>query len=292
MRLDAALAAHVPGLSRAASQRLVREGIVSVNGMVTRRSARSLAEGDRVSVRLPGPTSKRSPVAPSIQLTIVFEDDHILIVDKPAGVATHPGSGRANGTLVDVVLTLRPGIAAIGQPDRPGVVHRLDLDTSGLIIFAKTPEAYEGLSRMIRAHEVKRTYLALVEGRPSLSEGVIEAPVGRHPVKRTMQAVVESGKPARTRYASIMEFKAATLLEVSPETGRMHQIRVHMSALGHPVLGDRVYGRGTAALSGLARQFLHAARLSFRHPVTGGPVDVSSELPDDLKSALLAAQSV
>jgi 23S rRNA pseudouridine1911/1915/1917 synthase len=187
---------------------------------------------------------------------------------------------------VDAVLEARPDVAGAGDPTRPGVVHRLDLDTSGLVIFARTQEAFEALGRMIRAREVTRTYIALVAGKVEPPAGAIEAPIGRDPGKRTRQAIVSTGKPARTRYRTVRQFDGATLLEVTLETGRMHQIRVHMAATGHPVIGDPVYGGRAPSPVRLDRQFLHAARLSFKHPVTGAAIDLTSPLPEDLREAL------
>ncbi len=316
-RLDVALSAHVPALSRSASQRLVREGMARVNGRVMKKPSLEVGPGDEVAVELPGAgTAQGSTLTgdaasdrgePVPDLKVAYEDEHIMVVDKPAGVSVHPGPGHHGDTLVDGLLAVRPGVAGVGQPDRPGVVHRLDLDTSGLLIFAKTQAAYEALVRMIKARDVKRTYVALVAGRVEPPEGVIDAPVGRDPARRTRQAIVEGGKAARTRYrvvrhvalTELAEFKErgpaagsgrarerdASLLEVTLETGRMHQIRVHMAAIGHPVVGDPVYGDRAVSLPGLTRQFLHAAALAFRHPVTGAQVEVKSSLPGDLVAA-------
>lgn len=306
VRLDIALSSHIPGLSRSASQRLVREGMTRVNGRVVKKPSVDVGPGDAVAVELPGAEMTEGPdltgvasagrVSPAPELQIAYEDEHIIIVDKPAGVSVHPGPGHHGDTLVDGLLAARPEVAGVGQPDRPGVVHRLDLDTSGLLIFAKTQAAYEALVRMIKARAVKRTYVALVAGRVEPPEGVIDAPVGRDPARRTRQAVVEGGKPARTRYRVVRHValadlgrrgrSEASLLEVTLETGRMHQIRVHMAAIGRPVVGDPVYGDRTVSLPGLTRQFLHAAALAFKHPVTGVPVEVSSSLPTDLAAAV------
>jgi 23S rRNA pseudouridine1911/1915/1917 synthase len=217
---------------------------------------------------------------------VVFEDEHVLVVDKPAGVTVHAGPGHSHDTLADALVAARPEMASVGQPGRPGVVHRLDIDTSGLLVFARTAAAYDSLVRMLKAREVKRTYTALVAGDVSPAQGVIEAPVGRDPSDRTRQAVVSTGKPARTRYRVLKQMKGAALIEVSLETGRMHQIRVHMAAVGRPVVGDRVYGARGQDARGLSRQFLHASRLEFNHPVTGEPVVAQSELPEDLAQAL------
>jgi 23S rRNA pseudouridine1911/1915/1917 synthase len=305
-RLDVALAANVAGLSRSAAQRLVREGFVKVNGKVVRRPSWEVGPDDRVSAdaailsrrpeALEGLSKDANDThAPAPRdLKIAHEDEHIVVIDKPAGVPVHPGPGHPEDTLVDWLQAARPEVAGVGQPGRPGVVHRLDLDTSGLLIFAKTQQAYENLVRMIKSREVKRTYIALVSGRMDPAEGVIDAPVGRDPAKRTRQAVVTSGKPARTRYKVIKTIMPApgsgrqlmSLLEITLETGRMHQIRVHLAAIGHPAVGDPVYGRRATKVADLSRQFLHAAALEFQHPVTGARLKLSSGLPDDLDRAL------
>ena len=284
MRLDVAVANGVEGLSRSGAARLIRDGLVMVDGRACRRASLRVRPGAQLAVDLPG-GSTDGEAAAAVQFQVSFEDEHLVIVDKPAGVVVHPGAGHSGDTLVEALLVDRDDVAAVGEPGRPGVVHRLDKDTSGLLVFAKTGAAYSKLVDAIGSREVVRTYTALVEGSVSPSQGVVDAPVGRDPARRTRQAVVSSGKAARTRYRIVERFQAASLLEVVLETGRMHQVRVHMAAIEHPVIGDRTYG-GKLRLPGLSRQFLHASRLQFQHPVTGKPMDASSPLPEDLRRAL------
>ena len=286
-RLDVFLADHVASLTRSQAQRLVREGRVTVNGRVARRSSLRPVPGDVIAVDLPPATALQRPVARNIPLSVAYEDEQLLVIDKPPGLPVHPGPGHADDTLVNALLARCPDIAAVGDPQRPGIVHRLDRDTSGLMIVARTPAAYEGLTKAIKARTVQRRYAALVSGRVKPAEGVVDAPVGRHPRDRTRQAVVQGGRRARTRYRAERYLEGATLLSVWLDTGRMHQIRVHMGSIGHPVIGDPVYGgRRSPRAPGLNRQFLHSTDLAFDHPVTGRPVTVSSPLPPDLQAAL------
>lgn len=285
-RLDAALAEHADWLSRSAAQNAVRNGLVRLNGQVEIRPSTGLKPDDEVEAFLPEPEAHDGrPVASDVPVNIIYGDEHILVVDKPSGVAVHPGPGHTDDTLVNGLLRLYPGIENTGAPDRPGVVHRLDLDTSGLLIFALTPEAYAGLGKQMRAREIKRTYTALVHGHVRPPQGTVDAPIGRDPANRTRQAIVDSGRPARTHYRTIEQLSNSTLLEVELETGRMHQVRVHMAAIGFPVLGDGTYGP-SPKVPGLNRQFLHASRLRFTHPVTGEEMTHESPLPGDLAAVL------
>ena len=284
VRLDVAVANMLDGLSRSAARRLIQDGRVSVTGKTCRRGSSRLKRGDEVVVEIPA--SHGEVLEPSeVEYGVVLEDEHLIVVDKPAGVTVHPGAGHRGDTLVDALIASRPGLAGVGDPERPGIVHRLDKDTSGLLLVAKTESALSSLSAAIRARAVVRTYTALVAGRISPAQGVVEAPIGRDPANRTRQAVISSGKPARTRYRLVTSLSGASLLEVVLETGRMHQVRVHMAAMNHPVIGDRTYGR-VLGPPGLERQFLHASRLEFQHPATGETVEAESELPTDLKQAL------
>ena len=285
-RLDVFLARCIPGLTRSRAQRLLRDGRIHVDGETTRRASFRPAPGAVVTVDLP-PADEPGLIARPMPLQVPYEDEHLLIVDKPAGLPVHPGPGHADDTLVNALLARNPDIAGVGDPDRPGIVHRLDMDTSGLMLVALTLAAFDALSEAVRARTVRRGYTALVAGAVQPPEGIIDAPIGRHPRERMRQAVVETGRPARTRYEVQRRLEGATLLAVWLETGRMHQIRVHMASIGHPVLGDTVYGgRRPRQVSGLNRQFLHAASLELDHPITGKPLNASSPLPSDLQGTL------
>ena len=294
-RLDVFVARRCPGLSRSLVQRLIREGRVTVGDRLTRAGQR-LERGDRVLVRMP-PEEPEAPRPEPIPLTILYEDADLLVVDKPAGLTVHPAAGLPagqagvrRGTLAAALLAYRPELAGVGGPERPGIVHRLDRDTSGLLVVAKNEAARAALARQWKERQVEKGYLALVHGRLEPPQGVIDAPVGRDPRHRQRMAVVEGGRAARTAYRVRRYLPARqagrdgySLVEVTPSTGRTHQIRVHFAALGHPLVGDRVYGRPSAVL---ARQFLHAHRLAFRHPVDGRPLEFESPLPEDLRQAL------
>jgi 23S rRNA pseudouridine1911/1915/1917 synthase len=225
-----------------------------------------------------------------VVVEVRFADDDVVVVSKPAGLVVHPGAGNATGTLVNGLLARFPGIEAVGDPMRPGIVHRLDRDTSGLLAVARSTPAYDALVEQLAARTVERVYAVLVWGRLSSRRGLIDAPIARSGARRTRMAVRDAGKAARTEYTVVEEFELplCSLLECRLETGRTHQIRVHLAAIGCPVVGDPVYGHGPEL--GLERQFLHAARLRFPHPVGGQEVDVRSPLPADLAAALDAAR--
>jgi 23S rRNA pseudouridine1911/1915/1917 synthase len=284
-RLDVFVARRVPALTRSQARRLIDEGLVTVDGRLPAKAGLGLEAGQQVQVTVPPPGP--STVEPeAIPLRIVYEDGDLLVVDKPAGMTVHPAPGHAAGTLVNAVLAHCRDLSGIGGEKRPGIVHRLDKDTSGLVIVAKRDAAHVSLARQLKERKVEKTYLALVEGRPRATEGVIDAPIGRHPRDPKKMAVVPAsrGRAARTRYRVLREVDGRSLLEVRPETGRTHQIRVHLASIGHPVAGDPVYGR--RALPGLERQFLHAQRLAFGHPRTGERLELEAPLPDDLRTAL------
>ena len=289
-RLDIALAERASGLSRSAAQNAIRNGLVKINGSIENRPAATLKPDDEVEAFLP--EMEVEGVFPAdVPVSVIYEDEHLLLVDKPSGVAVHPGPGHKNDTLVNGLLARYPQMAEVGPPDRPGVVHRLDLDTSGLLIFALTPEAYTELGKAMRARQIRRTYTGLVHGHIQPLQGTVDAPIGRDPSNRTRQAIVDSGRAARTHYRHVEALKRGSLLEVELETGRMHQIRVHLAAIGFPVMGDRTYNKGanhgiSPAVSGLSRQFLHASRLRFAHPITGQDMSVESPLPADLQTVL------
>lgn len=287
-RLDRYLARNLPDLSRSQVQRLIRDGQVVVD-KETPKPGTPISPGMQVIVRIP--LSPPDEILPqSIPLDVVYEDGDLLVVNKPAGMVVHPSHGHSQGTLVNALLARYPNLT-VGDSGRPGIVHRLDRDTSGLIVVAKTEHALEHLRRQFKSQKVRKTYLALVHGKPPTPEGVIEAPVGRDPRQRQRMAVIADGRPARTRYKVREELGDYSLLSIAPETGRTHQIRVHLSWLGVPVAGDPVYGheRGARRVKsemGLERQFLHAWRLSFERP--GGEERVSLEvpLPAELQQAI------
>lgn len=299
-RLDAWLAERLSGLSRMRVKGLIEAGRVLVGGRVVKAWHR-VREGERVEVAIP-PAPREGLVPEDVALTIVFEDDDVLVVDKPAGMVTHPGAGRLVGTLAAAALAHAPGMAGIGSPRRPGIVHRLDKGTSGLIVLAKTQAAYDGLTAQLARRTVSRRYLCLAQGAVGRAEGVVDAAIGRDPRSRVRMAVVRDskGKRAVTRFRVLERFgrgpNAVTFLECSLETGRTHQIRVHLASLGHPLLGDETYrGRGggpigdatlTALIDGLDGVALHAAALAFLHPVTGTPMHFSCPLPDRIARVL------
>jgi 23S rRNA pseudouridine1911/1915/1917 synthase len=282
-RLDKAIPAYVQDFSRATAQRLIKTGEVTVNGQPSKPSYR-VQVGDEVVVRIPAEMPK--PVLPeNIPLDVIYEDDVLLVVSKPAGMVVHPALGHPSGTLVNAVLAHCSQIADVGGPERAGIVHRLDKDTSGLILVAKDEATRAALQRQFKHQKVTKTYLALVEDQVQPREGVIEAPIGRDKRQRKKMAVVRSGRPARTLYRAIEYFAAHTLLEVRPYTGRTHQVRVHLSWLGYPIVGDTVYGHRRQQLL-RDRHFLHAARIHFTHPVTGEEVAFKAPLPPELAAVL------
>ena len=286
MRLDAALAARGEAASRAEAQRLIDAGAVTVDGERRAKSHR-LAGGELVErheLAEPPPPSEFD-----VPFEVVLEDEHLMVVEKPAGVVVHPGAGRSHGTLAQA---LRGRAAGGPDPARAGIVHRLDRDTSGLMVVARSDEAYAALTSMIRLREVDRGYLALVEGRPGTRSGTIDAPLGRDRSKRTaMSTTTDKPRSAVTHFEVREALPSTTLLAVRLETGRTHQIRAHLAAIGHPICGDARYGGSrSGAAVGLARQFLHAEKLMFRHPITGGKVACESKPPADLLQALAAAR--
>ncbi len=323
-RLDVVVAGRVPRLSRSRVAQLAEAGLVAVDGIV-RKPAFRLRAGQTVRVEIPPPP--RTELRPeSIPLRVVYEDADLVVVDKPPGLTVHPGPGHPSGTLVNALLARaaaprpdgvnrdrgrgrRPpaaggtaqravsaaagevegGLAPVGDAVRPGIVHRLDKDTSGLLVVAKTEGAYRSLAAQLRARTMVRMYLALVRGRVARDHGTIRAPVGRHPSHRTRQAVSERGRPAVTHYRVLERFRDSTWLQCRLETGRTHQIRVHMAHMGHPVLGDPVYGR--ARVPDLERQALHAARLEFSHPSTATRLVCTAPVPEDMARLLARLRS-
>ncbi len=282
-RLDTFIARRCPELSRSHARRLIDEGLVSVRGRHARPSER-VAAGLHVSVTIP--PSQTIDLAPEdIPLTIIYQDADIIVLDKPPGLTVHPAPGHPSGTLVNALLAACPDIRGIAGTLRPGIVHRLDKDTSGLMVVAKNDRAQRALQQQLKDREVHKTYVALVRGVPKPREGVIEAPIGRHPKNRKKMAVIAGGRVAITKYRVREEIAGGrySLLEVEPVTGRTHQIRVHMSALGHPIVGDPTYGRRSEFI---ARQALHASRLAFAMPLGGRAVEFQSPLPRDIREAV------
>ena len=279
--------------SRSEAQRLIKAQTVRVDDLVVTRASTRVGAGQVVRVDSE-PAAGVTAIEPSdLKLSVIYEDEDLAVIDKPAGLTVHPGAGHVSDTLVNAAVSRWPRIVGVGEPDRPGVVHRIDRDTSGLLLVALSERAYSRLSEMIRDHKVRRTYTALVHGHPDRSEGVVDAPVGRDPYHRTRQAVVEDGRPSRTLYRTVRKYEDYALLELQLETGRTHQIRVHMDAIGHPVVGDQTYGTRhkkraakDSALGKLDRQFLHASKLEFNHPVSGKLQSMTSDLPDDLEQVL------
>ena len=300
--MDQFLAGQPTGLTRSQLQRLIGDGLALVNGSGSKASSK-VRRGDRITLTVPPP--KPTEIVPQwMPLTVVYQDEHIAVIDKPAGLAVHPGPGHSGHTLVNALLAICPDIQGVGGEIRPGIVHRLDKDTSGLMVVAKTHQAHLDVSGQIKVRQVDKGYIALAVGKVEPAVGVIDEPIGRDQHNRKRMAVVPDGREARTRYR-VLEYimpsggvpmpsggvrmpsggvrLGYSLLEVVLETGRTHQIRVHFSFLGHPLMGDGVYGRSSPLLD---RQFLHANRLGFRHPATGEPVEFRSELPPELSSAL------
>jgi 23S rRNA pseudouridine1911/1915/1917 synthase len=290
-RLDQALAHLLPQFSRSRLAQWIRERHVELDGVPALPKTRVWG-GENVMVHpLPDPAATVA-AAEFIALEIVHEDAAVLVINKPAGLVVHPGSGNWSGTLLNALLAHLPQLATL---PRAGIVHRLDKDTSGLLVVAKTLEAQTSLVRQLQARTVKREYLAIVHGRVARA-GTVEAPIGRHPVQRTRMAVVARGRAATTHYAVVQKFARATLLGCRLETGRTHQIRVHLQSLGHPLVGDPVYGKkrgADALLADFPRQALHAARLEFAHPVSDASVALQAPPPADMRALLaaLAAES-
>ncbi len=285
-RLDKFLVASLPEFSRARLQGLIAEGLVLVDGLPAPKGGIHLEGGEQISVRIP-PNAPVGLQAESIPLQIIFENNDLLVIDKPAGMVVHPALGHASGTLVNAVLGHDPNLEGIGGQERPGIVHRLDKDTSGLIVIAKTEAAMRWLTAQFKNRRVEKTYLALVDGAPPTPTGRVEAPIGRDPHNRKNMAVVraEKGREAVSEYKTLENFSQHTLLEFHPHTGRTHQIRVHCAFLGCPIVGDTAYGRRKLSLP-LSRQFLHAWRLKITLPGESAPRTFEAPLPPELQSIL------
>lgn len=281
VRLDKFVGDRCLELSRTHAQKLIGDGGITVNGQAAKASLK-LSIGDKVDIVIPPPPP--SPLSPEdIPLNIYYEDDDLLVVDKPAGLTVHPAPGHPGHTLVNAVLAHFPDMGGIEDSLRPGIVHRLDKDTSGLMLVAKNRVAQANLAEQFKSRTVSKAYLALVRGKLAPENGIIEAAIGRDPRNRQRMAVVSRGREARTEYRVIKYLEGFTLIEVTPATGRTHQIRVHLAAIGYPVAGDATYGVKSPHLS---RQFLHACKLGFKLPSTGEWVEFESPLPPDLEQAL------
>jgi 23S rRNA pseudouridine1911/1915/1917 synthase len=288
-RLDRALADAVPTLSRERLKALISSGQVTRDGMMVRDPATKSQAGQTFHVAVPDPTPAHNQ-AQDIPLVIAFEDEHLIVIDKPAGLVVHPAAGNLDGTLVNALLHHCGGsLSGIGGVARPGIVHRIDKDTSGLMVAAKTDRAHEGLAKQFAAHSIDRRYKAIVNGRPAPAAGTVDAPLARSPANRKKVAIVSTGKRAVTHYSTQERLREAALVECRLETGRTHQVRVHMASIGHALLGDPVYGRTKQAhravleTLGFRRQALHAARLGFIHPITSAALAFDSAMPADMQ---------
>jgi 23S rRNA pseudouridine1911/1915/1917 synthase len=280
-RLDVFVARAMPHLTRSRVRKLIDDGHVAVGGQRAKPGLR-LEAGQRVRVDMP-PAVDAAAAPEAIPLDILYEDADLLVINKPAGMTVHPAPGHPSATLVNAILAHCDDLSGVGGVLRPGIVHRLDRDTSGVILVAKNDAAHNALARQLKARTVEKTYVALVEGTPKPPEGVIDAPIARDPRNRQRMAIVEGGRESVTAYRVVERFRGYALVEARPKTGRTHQIRVHLAAIGHPIVGDRVYGKASAVVG---RQFLHAARIAFEHPRTGERVTFEAPLAGDLQAAL------
>ena len=283
-RLDRLVAAHLADLSRTAVQRLIEDGFITLNGSICKASDK-VEQGDVIVVRVPPPVPTEL-IAEDIPLTIVYEDDDVVVIDKPAGLVVHPAAGHDRGTLVNALLGRNSDLEGIGGEVRPGIVHRLDKDTSGLIVVAKNDRALQFLQAQFKTRTIKKMYLALVEGIVEPREGIIDAPIGRNKTDRKQMAVTHAGRSAITRYRVKQLYRQPdlSLIEAYPETGRTHQIRVHFAWFKHPLVGDETYGRQKPSVP-VERHFLHAAALTLTLP-NGSTRTFTSQLPDDLQRVL------
>ncbi|WP_033921209.1 RluA family pseudouridine synthase [Sphingomonas sp. 37zxx] len=294
-RLDRALAQAVPTLSRERLKALLAAGhVFDGAGVPAVDPSRKAVAGSQFTISIPEPTPAEAQ-AQDLSLVVVYEDESLIVIDKPAGLVVHPAAGNPDGTLVNALLHHCAGqLSGIGGVARPGIVHRIDKDTSGLMVAAKTDRAHEGLARQFKDHSIDRRYRAIVAGRPNPATGTVDAPLARSSANRKMIAIVQGGKRAVTHYRLLKLLRDASLIECRLETGRTHQVRVHMTSIGHGLLGDPVYGRSKAVhrpmleTMGFRRQALHAARLGFIHPVTSIALAFDSEMPGDMQELFTA----
>jgi 23S rRNA pseudouridine1911/1915/1917 synthase len=287
-RLDRCVA-MVADLSRAVAATLLEDGAVRLDGIVVHKPSSRVSAGQRLAIEVPDPLAALPQPDPTVEFTVIYADDDVIVIDKPDGLVVHPGSGNERGTLVNGLLARFPEIAAVGDPERPGLVHRLDKGTTGLLMVARSERAHESLIDQLVDHTARREYVALVWAVPSNQSGVVDAAIGRSPRDPTRMAVVSDGRPARTHYEVLTPFthpEPAALVRCRLETGRTHQIRVHMTAIGHPVIGDPLY-RGLRKSLPVTRPLLHAERLTFEHPDGRGPVSFFSPWPEDFEATRL-----
>jgi len=290
-RLDKFLVGLLQEFSRSRIQGLIADGFVDVNGHAAKKAGQTLESGSNVTVRIP-PAAPTALVAENIPLDILFENEDLIVINKPAGMVVHPAAGHASGTLVNAVLGYDPEIEGIGGEERPGVVHRLDKETSGLILLAKNERAHRWLQDQFRLRKVEKTYLALVDGKPPTPSGRVEAYIGRDASHRKRLAIVPEsrGREAISEYKTVESFKDHTLLEFHPLTGRTHQIRLHCAFLGCPIVGDKIYGKKNSSIE-LGRHFLHAYRLKIVLPGEQESRHFEAPLPDELERVLIAVRS-
>lgn len=280
-RVDRFLTDMCTDLSRTRIKRLIVDGEVEVDGRSTNPGFR-LRAGQSVAIRVPEPIPSHM-MPQSIPISVLYEDEHMLVVDKPAGMPVHPGVGHPDSTLLNAVLGLDSTIGSIDRKLRPSLAHRLDKDTSGLVLVARSDQSHERLAAQFKDRSIQKGYLALVAGHPDPADAIIDAPVGRDPDDRKKMAIVDDGRPASTLYRTLTNYRDCSFIDVRPKTGRTHQIRVHFASIGHPIVGDETYGRADNRLD---RQFLHAAYLEFEHPATGVRHEIESPLPQDLQALL------
>lgn len=281
-RLDTFIFNLVPALSRSQAQNLIEYGFVILNEQ-TAKSSTKVKLGDQIQITIPHQQSAAKPQPENIPIKKIFENDDLVVLDKVAGLVVHTAPGHPSGTLVNALLSHYPEISKVGNESRPGLVHRLDAETSGLMVVARNQKSYKELISQIKSHSFDKTYIGLVKGSPKPPEGSINAPIARNPRSRQKMAVVEGGRESFTEYKSILSFAHFTLMEIKPKTGRTHQIRVHFSTMGHPIAGDKKYGGKVPFLN---RQFLHAHKLGFKLPSTGQFVEFTSEIPADLEKVI------
>ncbi len=283
-RLDKVLTDKLDSYSRVQVQQLIKNGLVTVNNR-ERKAAYKLEAGETIAAQIP-PEEEEGEVEPQpIPLHVLYEDEHIAAIDKPAGLVVHPGFGNTEGTMVNALLARWPQVRNVGHPERAGIVHRLDKETSGVILVALTPKAQYNLMRQFEERTIKKIYWALVDHQPDTQVGRIHAPIGRDPQQRKKMAVIRNGREATTNFRVLELYQDHALLEIDLETGRTHQIRVHMAFIGCPVAGDTIYGFRKSSIK-IGRMFLHAKSITFKHPITDGEMTIEAELPSELQQVL------